>query len=709
MKRCVLCAGLWLAIIVFGGATADARELRIVGGQEVDPAFKYPWMVGFVSAEWSETEYDSLFCGGALIAPDIVLTAAHCLEGETVESFDVLVGAHELDNSSENPGVRDRISPADFLMHENFFGDGNDVPPNDIGLIRLSRPVDDALSAISLADDPSMEAPGRISTVTGWGDTFPGERSGSPVLREVDLPLVSRDTCVAAHPEQEITEGMICAGVPDGGKDGCQGDSGGPLVSFNSVEGQHELVGIVSWGDGCAEPGKYGVYTRVSAYRDWIDEQLQTPQTYQRSEVVRNTEPALLGDPDPWILRIEVNVTHLSPPSPTATRFELNTSGTTEAADIAAAHLYYTGDSANFSTSRPFGGPVSFPEGEFAIDGTQALSPGKNFFWLVYELSPNAAHGRFLGAECTSMRVDGVPRVPDRVDPEGARTILDPHWGGGTAQEGGYYFANSTVFAADAPSQPAYRWITERSNEIAAEDWQGVCEFCDPTDEGYVRVDLGFDFPFFGTDYGDVYISTNGYLKFGAPPVENYGAMEIPGVDGEENVVAPLAANFFILEDEAAVYYGLEGEAAVYYGGDDQSFRVTFHGVSDFLGYSQGWTATFQAILHPDGRIVFQYKNIAENSLVSSVIGIEEADGTAAIRYAGATIHDGAPVAVAFGPDPTAFGPSDLMNLVEILRILAGLPASQPWNAMELDRTENGVVDMPDAVWTLQRLAGFRE
>jgi hypothetical protein len=395
-----------------------------------------------------------------------------------------------------------------------------------------------------------------------------------------------------------------------------------------------------------------------------------------------------------------VDVTHLLAPSPSATRFELNTSGTTEAADIAAAHLYYTGDSANFSTSRPFGAPVSFPGGEFVIDGTQALSPGKNFFWLVYELSPNAANGRFLGAECTGMMVDGVSRVPDRVDPEGTRTILNPHWGGGTAQEGGYYFANSTAFAADAPSQPTYRWITERSNKIAAEDWQGVCEFCDPTDEGYVRVDLGFDFPFFGTDYGDVYISTNGYLKFGAPPVENYGAVEIPGVDGEENIVAPMAADFEIL---------LGDQAAVYFGGDDQSFRVAFHEITTPLGLFLEETATFQVVLHSDGRIVFQYENIGQSILRDGVVGIENADGTAAIRYAGATIHDGLPVAVAFGPDPTAFGPSDLMNLVEILRILAGLPTSQPWNAMELDRTGNGVVDMPDAVWTLQRLAGFRQ
>jgi secreted trypsin-like serine protease len=703
MKRCVLCAGLWLAIIVFGGARAEARDLRIIGGREVDPAFKYPWMVGLLSTS-SDTEYDGLFCGGALIAPDIVLTAAHCLEGETVENFDVLVGAHELDNSAENPDVRDRISPAAFLIHENFFQNEKNISFNDIGLIQLSRPVDDSLSGISLADDPAMEAPERFATVMGWGDTIPGKWSTSPVLREVDLPLVSQDTCVAAYPEDEITEAVICAGFADGGKDGCQGDSGGPLVSFNSGEDQHELIGLVSWGDGCAEPGKYGVYTRISAYRDWIDEQSQSVQTYERSEVVRNTEPAVLGDPDPWILRIEVDVTHLLLPSPSATRFELNTSGTTEAADIAAARLYYTGSSANFSTnplfgSRLFGDPVSAPEGAFAIDGMQTLSPGKHYFWLVYELSPSAAHGRFLGAECAGILVDGVSRVPDRVDPEGTRNILSPHWGGGTSQEGGYYFANSTLLAADAPSQPAYRWITERSNEIAAEDWQGACDSCDPKNEGYVRVDLGFDFPFFGTDYADVYISTNGYLKFGAPPVETYGFIDIPGVDGEENVVAPMAADFEISDEQAAVYYG----------GDDRSFRVAFHEITTPRGLIVGETATFQVVLHSDGRIVFQYENIGQSILRDGVVGIENADGTAAIRYAGATIHDGLPVAVAFGPDPTAFGPSDLMNLVEILRILAGLPASQPWNAMELDRTGNGVVDMPDAVWTLQRLAGFRE
>merc|ERR1712146_862851 len=92
--------------------------------------------------------------------------------------------------------------------------------------------------------------------------------STSDVLMEVTVPMFSADDCAGAYPSM-YAKGMICAGLPSGGKDACQGDSGGPLFAFE--ESEPVQTGVVSWGEGCARPGKYGVYTEVAAFRDYID------------------------------------------------------------------------------------------------------------------------------------------------------------------------------------------------------------------------------------------------------------------------------------------------------------------------------------------------------------------------------------------------------------------------------------------------------
>ncbi|MBF0302854.1 MAG: serine protease, partial [Desulfamplus sp.] len=106
-----------------------------------------------------------------------------------------------------------------------------------------------------------------------WGDTEVHRSSYPAQLQEVDLPLVFNDECAAVFEEGEITDNMLCAGFAEGGKDACFGDSGGPLV-VPYAKGGYNLIGIVSWGYGCAQPNSYGVYTRVSKMRDWIFSQL---------------------------------------------------------------------------------------------------------------------------------------------------------------------------------------------------------------------------------------------------------------------------------------------------------------------------------------------------------------------------------------------------------------------------------------------------
>ena len=88
------------------------------------------------------------------------------------------------------------------------------------------------------------------------------------MLRKVDVPLVSSKRCEAAYPDQ-ISDTMICAGLDKGGKDSCQGDSGGPLL-VKLADGTRALAGVVSWGEGCARPQKFGVYSKVNAVTAWI-------------------------------------------------------------------------------------------------------------------------------------------------------------------------------------------------------------------------------------------------------------------------------------------------------------------------------------------------------------------------------------------------------------------------------------------------------
>lgn len=120
------------------------------------------------------------------------------------------------------------------------------------GVATIGMPVQSAGTAV-----------GTNARVSGWGATSEGG-PGSATLLAVYKPVVSNAACNAAY-NGGITDGMICAGVPEGGRDACQGDSGGPLTAGNIV------IGIVSWGQGCARPNFFGVYARVAHYRNWID------------------------------------------------------------------------------------------------------------------------------------------------------------------------------------------------------------------------------------------------------------------------------------------------------------------------------------------------------------------------------------------------------------------------------------------------------
>ncbi|MCL4168653.1 UNVERIFIED_CONTAM: hypothetical protein GTU68_008266 [Idotea baltica] len=153
------------------------------------------------------------------------------------------------------------LDVARIIPHEDF----NAVTRrNDIALLALATPfsLGDFVQPIPLPA-PLQNTTGDC-VLTGWGDV--AEDGPNPdVLQKLTLPVISDQECRQDYLSLEIADSMICAGVPEGGKDACQGDSGGPLAC------QGYLGGIVSWGEGCAEPGYPGVYTEVAYFVDWIE------------------------------------------------------------------------------------------------------------------------------------------------------------------------------------------------------------------------------------------------------------------------------------------------------------------------------------------------------------------------------------------------------------------------------------------------------
>uniref|UniRef100_A0A3B3S109 trypsin n=1 Tax=Paramormyrops kingsleyae TaxID=1676925 RepID=A0A3B3S109_9TELE len=244
---------LQLSLLLIKGAAILDSELgilcqRIIGGQEVDPySIKYQ-----ASIQYNHRHY----CGGTLIQTQWVISAAHCWRPSLIK---VVLSEHSF---SKEEGFEQELNVTKIFVHFNY---NYKTFNNDIMLIKLSRPAH--LNAnVQPATLPTTNTPqlfGRTTcTVSGWGVTQIYSYYLSPELRAVDVEIISN--CQKYY-YWRITDNMLCAGSPTGGKDSCQGDSGGPLVCNGHFEG------IVSWGVSCANPSFPGVYTKVRNYVGWID------------------------------------------------------------------------------------------------------------------------------------------------------------------------------------------------------------------------------------------------------------------------------------------------------------------------------------------------------------------------------------------------------------------------------------------------------
>jgi hypothetical protein len=240
---------------VYKQADDEIPEYGVTGKTEEAPGSQ-PWTVALVEDGYDAR--DGQFCGGTLIAPQWVLTAAHCIEETAADEVDVVVGRYQLSSSQG-----ERID-ADRLIPHPQYGEFH-----DIALIHLARPAT-AVQPIALvtAVTEYLDDPPTVAHIAGWG-IIPekGEEYSPDKLSGVDVPIVTEAQCQAAY-GSDVDSSVICAGLEQGGADSCSGDSGGPLV-VPAGDGW-ALAGVVSWGDGCGLPGKYGVYTRVASYEAWI-------------------------------------------------------------------------------------------------------------------------------------------------------------------------------------------------------------------------------------------------------------------------------------------------------------------------------------------------------------------------------------------------------------------------------------------------------
>ena len=269
MRKVILLAVL--AVVPGFAAAADNVELNRVGKAYVEAtapaALPVPRLAGFekivggVEAAKGEFpfivslrgSYGGHFCGGSLIKKDWVLTAAHCVPAGIKT---VVAGLYD---QSQNQGV-EKLAVDKVISHPDYNKQPQDY---DYALVHLKTPSKFAPIALN-----KTEISGKVDFITaGWGYT---EENGEipNILRKVTVPFVSAETCSAAYPDS-ITDRMLCAGLEEGGKDSCQGDSGGPLLVGSGAK--QTLAGVVSWGEGCARPKKYGVYSKVSAAITWIE------------------------------------------------------------------------------------------------------------------------------------------------------------------------------------------------------------------------------------------------------------------------------------------------------------------------------------------------------------------------------------------------------------------------------------------------------
>ncbi|MBL4901272.1 MAG: serine protease [Desulfocapsa sp.] len=256
--------------------------IKILGGIESKQG-DWPWMTAILRSTVTNM-YQAQFCAGVLIDKNWVLTAAHCVEDESTSTINVAVGVFDLNTFSGG-----RISVSSIRIHPDY--DTNNIQ-NDIALLQLSSPSSQQIISLFSGKSTENVPPsllGRMLTAMGWGEADSNTGLYFPEkLRQVNLPVVDNRFCDYPLP---FTSSQLCAGYTTG-KDACRGDSGGPVV--HQIDGVWVHTGLVSYGVSCDKSdGWYGVYTRTSAFVDFIKQYVPNAQFTSAGSTPEGTKTAL--------------------------------------------------------------------------------------------------------------------------------------------------------------------------------------------------------------------------------------------------------------------------------------------------------------------------------------------------------------------------------------------------------------------------------